>query len=127
MATYKPSFVTGTTLLSSTALADGNSRTDNLNLATNEDYESNVQFQFDIGSGTPSGDMTVEMFYSVDAGSGIDTEPAYTMVVNFTATGNKKKTIAGVKGTFVQFKTSNDTGESCNVTIKYDRMKQVSA
>lgn len=126
MATYTPTWTTGVSLRTSTAIADGANLTDTINLATSNYYEVDVQVEFDISSGTPNGDLVIEIFQSVDGGSNVDTEARLTRRLTFTATGNKKTTLRAIGGPHVTTKYTNNTGVSGNVVVRYAGLKQSS-
>lgn len=126
MAVFEPTWTTGVSLRSAAAIANGSSLSDTINLATSEYYLVDVTVGFDISSGTPSGDLVIEVFQSVDGGTTVDTIARVTRRINFTATANKITTLRALSGPHVTVKYSNNTGVSGNVTVKYAGLKQTS-
>jgi hypothetical protein len=126
MAVFTPTWTTGVSLRAAAAIANGANLTDTINLATSLYYMVDVTVGFDISSGTPSGDLVIEVFQSADGGTTVDTIARVTRRINFTATANKITTIRALGGAFVSLKYTNNTGVTGNVTVKYAGLKQTS-
>lgn len=109
MSTTRVNFVTAT-LHASSSITTGNSTQDDFAMDSDGLYRAYAQIDLDIASGSPSGDVVIEVFLSSD-GSNYDTIPSQKVVVNFTATGNKKKTVT-FEGFKVRVKVTNNTGAS---------------
>lgn len=126
MAVFTPTWTTGVSLRAAAAIANGASLTDTINLATSLYYQIDITVGFDIASGSPSGDLVIEVFQSVDGGSLVDTIARLTRRINFTGTANKITTIRALGGPYVSIKYTNNTGVTGNVTVKYAGLKQTS-
>jgi hypothetical protein len=128
MATFNPTWpAIGTSVRAAAAIANGANLTDALNLATLGPYYGIDAFiLFDIGSGSPSGDLVIEVFHSVDGGSTVATVASVTRRLNFTAVAAKSLVIQAIRGAHVTLKYTNSTGVTGNVTVKYCASKQVS-
>ncbi len=129
MATYTPAWTEGITLHSSSSITTGNSTNDNFDfkdISGGPYYGAVLQFDLDISSGSPSGDVTIECFFGPD-GTNFDTIAAKTMRVPFTGTGNKRvsTTLYGVNNS--NWKVSNSTGASCTYVGRAAGLKQSSA
>jgi hypothetical protein len=109
-------------------ITTGNSVTDDLNLVSaGPYYGALIQCDLDISSGSPNGDVVIEVFGSPDGGTSDDTIALKTIRVPFTATGNKKAsfTIYGIP--FCSVKVANSTAASCTYIGRYAGLKQSSA
>lgn len=126
MALYETTWTTGTSIRSAESLGNGSNVSDPHDLKTLKFYEIALQVTFDIASGSPNGDLLIELFGSADDGVSVDTEPFLTRRLNFTATGNKKRTIRGIGGPHVTSKCTNNTGVTGTITIKRAGVKQSS-
>ena len=69
MAVFTPTWTTGTSLRSAASIANGANLSDTINLATLNYYMVDVTIGFNISSGTPSGDLVIEVFQSADGGT----------------------------------------------------------
>ncbi len=128
MATFTPSWTTGSTLHASSSVSNGASTTDDLNLVSaGPYYGALIQVDIDIASGSPAGDVTIEVFGSADGGSNDDTLPMKTLRIAFTGTGNKKVSFTVYGVPFVSVKITNNTGVSCTYVGRYAGLKQASA
>jgi hypothetical protein len=127
MATFNPSWTVGTSVRAAASIANGANLTDALNLSTLGPYYGiDAYVAFDIASGSPSGDLVIEVFHSVDGGSTVATVASVTRRINFTAVANKGLVIQGIRGAHVTLKYTNNTGVTGAVTVKYCASKQTS-
>lgn len=126
MATFSVDWTTGTTLHSSSSVSNGGTAQDDLNLDTLGYYRVHATLDFDIASGSPAGDVVIELFGSSDAGTAVDTIAFQKLTVPFAATGNKKISVVFDRP-WVRTKITNNTGVSVTYVAKYAGLKQVSA
>lgn len=127
MATFTASWTTGVALHGSSTLANGGTDTDSVNLTTAGYYGIVIQEDINIASGSPNGDILIEILSSSDGGSNTDTEAATVRRINFIATGNKKITIPVLGYPYVTSKVTNNTGVSVTHVSRYAGLKQASA
>lgn len=127
MATFTPEWTTGAPLHASSTVTNGSTATDALDLDTLAYYEIDVQCEVNIASGSPAGDVLIEVFGSVDGGSNVDTVPLTQRRLTFVATGNQKISIPGLRGPYVSVKLTNSTGVSLTYIGRYAGLKQASA
>lgn len=126
MATFTPSWTIGTTLHASTTVTNGSTAQDDVNLSTLGYYRINGTIDIDIASGSPAGNVTVELFGSADGGTNIETVARQTFAIPFSATGNKKAGFV-FDGNWVRVKITNSTGVTVTYVSKYSGLKQASA
>jgi hypothetical protein len=124
--TYNPDW-TNATLHASEAIANGGTEQDDLDLDTLGYYAIRAQIDIDIASGSPAGDVVIEVFTSCNGGTSVDTEPAQRATLSFTATGNKKRTLLIANTPWARVKVTNNTGVSVTYVGRYSGLKQVSA
>jgi hypothetical protein len=122
--TYTPSW-TNATLHSSSTVTNGSSAQDDLNLATLGYYAIDAQVDIDIASGSPSGDVVIEVFKSCDGGTNVNSEASQRCTLSFTATGNKKRGLT-ITGPWCRVKVTNNTGVSVTYVGRYSGLKQTS-
>lgn len=127
MAEFTPAWTTGGPLHTSGTVAIAGTATDALNLATLAYYEVDAQVEINIASGSPNGDILIEVFGSVDGGSNVDTIPLTQRRLTFVATGNQKISIPGLRGPHVTVKITNGTGVAVTYIGRYAGLKQASA
>lgn len=127
MATFSASWSVSNSLRSSAALNDAASLEDSVNLNTLGAYECGIEDEVTIASGSPSGDVVVEYYFSSRSTSNFDTKPSATQRLTFTATGTQQCSMHGLRAPFVKRKITNSTGENGTLTSNYDYLKQVSA
>ena len=127
MPTFTASWTTGQELHGSSTVTNGSSATDDVNLASAGYYEIDIQIDLDIAAGSPNGNVTIEVFSSVDGGSNDSTVPLTTRTVAFTTTGTKKVPIVGIRGSYVAVKVTNGTGVDLTYVGRYAGLKQASA
>lgn len=125
MATFTTSW-TNATLHSSSSVSNGANVTDDVNIASSGYYRIVAQIDLDIASGSPAGDVTIEVFGSSDSGTAVDTIPSQKVTVPFSGTGNKKVSLV-IDGPWCRVKVSNGTGVSVTYVGKYSGLKQASA
>jgi len=129
MPTFNPTWpALGVSVRAAASIANGANLSDALDL---EDlgpyYTLDLFVLFDIASGSPSGDLLIEIFHSVDAGSTVATVASVTRRLNFTGVAAKSLVIQGIRGPHITAKYTNGTGVTGAVTVKYAASKQVSA
>lgn len=127
MATFTGDWTEGVTLHSSSTLANAASHTDDIDIDTAGYLEVEAQVSIAIASGSPAGNVVIDVLASPDSGSTFDTEPLLTVTIPFTATGTKNKTVPGLTGPYRRIKVTNNTGVSVTHASKYAGLKQVSA
>lgn len=125
MATFTPSW-TNATLHASEVVATGASEQDDVNLASSGYYAIEVQIDIDIASGSPNGDVVIEVFKSCDGGTSVNTEPSQKCTMTFTTTGNKKRSLT-ITGPWARIKMTNNTGVNATYIGRYSGLKQASA
>ena len=125
MATFTVSRTTHA-IENGTAVNNGASDTGDLDLATNGYYEANFNVTFHIASGTPSGDVTISVYQSVNSTGKLETEPSFVTTIPFSATGDKRIFIGGIRCGYVRIKCENDTGENGTWDLDAEGLKQVS-
>jgi len=124
--TYESDWTENLSLHASSSIANGANEVNDLDLAGSGYYGAIVQVDIDIPSGSPAGDVTVEVFRSADGGTSVDTIPAQKVALPFTTTGNKKQSIV-VDGPWNRVKVSNGTGATLTYVGRWAGLKQVSA
>jgi hypothetical protein len=127
MATFTVSWTTGTNLHTSAALADAGTVGDDINLASLGYYAVQCQLTLDADTGTPSGDVTVNVYGSADGGTADDTEPLQSYVVNFTAQALKRFSFVVENMPHIRVEVTNNVGESITYSAIYAGLKQSSA
>ena len=127
MATFTTSWTNGTALHDSSSVANAGSAQDDVDLDSLGYYSIVAHIDLNASSGNPSGDVTIEVFYSADSGSSVDTEPAQSVAVNFTATAQKKQSLKIEGVPWARVKVSNAIGESVTYVGTYAGLKQTSA
>ncbi|MFH0901386.1 MAG: hypothetical protein V2A73_12230 [Pseudomonadota bacterium] len=125
-ATFTPSWTVTQELHASSSVANAGTATDSLNLATLGYYEVDAQIQITPAT-TPSGDVLIEAFGSVDAGTSADTVPLTQRRLTFTTTAVQRISIPGLRGPYVSIRITNSTGVSVTYVGRYAGLQQVSA
>jgi hypothetical protein len=126
MASFTPSW-TNATLHTSGTVTNGSTAQDDLNLSTLGYYAVRCQIDIDIASGSPAGDVAIEVFTSSDGGSNVDTEPSQRLTLSFAATGNKKRSVLVSNTPWARVKITNSTGVSVTYVGRYSGLQQASA
>jgi hypothetical protein len=127
VATQNPSWTVGQVLHTSGTIANAASVQDDFNISTLAYYAIDCQVDIDIASGSPAGNVTIEVFHSVDGGTNVDTTAAQTKVLTFTGTGNQKTSFLVEGHPWARVKVGNATTVTCTYVGRYAGVKQVSA
>ena len=127
MATFSASWQTAVEFHAAAAISNGANAQDAIDLQGDGAYAMEIQAILTISSGSPNGDVLLEVFGSGDGGTSIDTEPLLQEVVNFTATGTKIKSLSVEGRSWVRVRVTNNTGVSVTYTGKRRALKQISA
>lgn len=122
---YTTEWTNNISILAATAVSSGGSRTDNVDLASAGYFLAMLQFKVAALSGSPSGNMTFEIFRSVNTTTDIDTIPAHTFTIPFSGTSTKIITVPIANLPWFQIKTTNGIGQSADVTLKYSGLKEL--
>lgn len=127
MALFTMDYSASIALHTSQTLANGNTANASLDLKTPGYYAAAVQVEFDIPSGTPNGDVVINVYGSVDGGSNVSTEPMQRRVMSFSAIGNKKVDLLVGRVPWARVAVTNNTGVSGTLVSRYSGFKQLSA
>src|SRR3990172_6793508 len=127
MASFTMDYSASIALHTSQTLASGNTANASLDLKTPGYYAAAVQVAFDIASGTPSGDVVINVYGSVDGGRNVDTERMQRIAIPFSAIGNKKRSILVGRVPWARVAVTNSTGASGTLVSSYSGLKQLSA
>lgn len=126
MATFSSLWTENQTLHSSSTVASAGSASDNLDLAAAGYYLADVQIDLNANTGSPNGNVTIEVFGSPNSGTKIDTIPRQTITVPFTAQAQKIVSLT-VGGAFAQVKVTNGIGENLTYIALYAGLQESSA
>jgi hypothetical protein len=126
MATFTGEWTNGT-LHSSSSITNGGTATDNVDLDALGYFGIRGQIDFDIASGSPAGDVVVQVFGSCDNGTNKYTEADQTFRIPFSATGNKKQGFTVFFSPYASVKLTNNTGVTGTYVGRYSGFKQASA
>jgi hypothetical protein len=125
-ATFTPAWTTGVAFHASASLANAGVVHDDIDLAAQGYYAAEVTVSFAITSGSPSGDLVIDVFGSANAGTTVDTESISHITIPFTAQATKIKRVP-LAGPWRRVQFTNSTGVSGTLVATLAGLKQASA
>jgi len=126
MATFTTTRITSAPKSGAT-LNDSSYDTVDIDNATSGYYVANGAVAIHIASGTPNGNITIRLYRSPNGSAKLETEPARTITIPFTATGDKRVSIGGMWHGYNRVRVDNATGANATWDFDREQLKQASA